>query len=46
MKARYVLVFMLFSLISTNRKINHRRFRVYPNAGPVPEARVRHHQLE
>ena len=35
---RYVHVFMLFSLISMNKKLNQNRFRVYPKAGPVPEA--------
>ena len=33
-------VFMLFSLISMNKKLNQNRFRVYPKAGPVPEAPV------
>ena len=31
---------MLFSLISMNRKINHRRFREHPKVGPVLEAPV------
>ena len=31
---------MLFSLIRMNKKLNHNRFRVYPKAGPVPEAPV------
>ena len=29
---RYVHVFMLFSLISMNKKLNQNRFRVYPKA--------------
>ena len=37
---RYVHVFMLFLLISTNKKLNQNKFRVYPKAGPVPEAPV------
>ena len=40
MLIRYVHVFMLFLLISMNKKLNHNRFRVYPKAGPVPEAPV------
>ena len=35
---RYVHVFMLFLLIIMNKKLNQNRFRVYPKAGPVPEA--------
>ena len=35
-----VLVFMLFSLINMNKILNQNRFRVYPKAGPVPEAPV------
>ena len=35
---KYVLVFMLFSLINMNKIINKNWFRVYPKAGPVPEA--------
>ena len=35
-----MLVFKLFSLISMNKMLNHNRFRVYPKAGPVPEAPV------
>ena len=31
-------MFMLFSLISMNKILNQNRFRVYPKAGPVPEA--------
>ena len=31
---------MLFSLISMNKMLNQNRFRVYPKAGPVPEALV------
>ena len=31
---------MLFLLISMNKKLNQNRFRVYPKAGPVPEAPV------
>ena len=38
MWTKYVLVFMLFSLINMNRIINHNRFRMYPKAGLVPEA--------
>ena len=33
-------MFMLFSLISMNKILNQNRFRVYPKAGPVPEASV------
>ena len=40
MIAKYVHVFILFSLISMNRKINYRRFRKYPKAGLVLEALV------
>ena len=29
---------MLFLLISMDKKLNQNRFRVYPKAGPVPEA--------
>ena len=35
-----MLVFMLFSLISMNKILNQNRIRVYPKAGPVPEAPV------
>ena len=35
---KYVLVFILFSLINMNKIINQNWFRVYPKAGPVPEA--------
>ena len=35
---KYVLVFMLFSLISMNKILNQNRFRVYPKTGLVPEA--------
>ena len=35
-----MLVFILFSLISMNKILNQNRFRVYPKAGPVPEAPV------
>ena len=35
---KILLVFMLFSLISMNKILNQNRFRVYPKAGPVPEA--------
>ena len=35
---KYVLVFMLFSLINMNKIINQNWFKVYPKAGPVPEA--------
>ena len=35
---KYVLVFMLFSLINMNKIINQNWFRVYPKMGPVPEA--------
>ena len=38
MKIKYVLMFMLFLLISMNRILNQNMFRVYPKAGPVPEA--------
>ena len=31
---------MLFLLISMNKKLNQNKFRVYPKAGPVPEAPV------
>ena len=31
---------MLFSIISMNKILNQNRFRVYPKAGPVPEAPV------
>jgi len=31
-------MFMLFSLISMNKILNQNRLRVYPKAGPVPEA--------
>ena len=31
-------VFKLFLLISMNNILNQNRFRVYPKAGPVPEA--------
>ena len=34
---KYVLVFILFSLINMNKIINQNWFRVYPKAGPVPE---------
>ena len=37
---KYVLVFMLFSLINMNKIMNQNWFRVYPKAGPVPEAPV------
>ena len=37
---KYVLVFMLFSLIRMNKILNQNRFRMYPKAGPVPEAPV------
>ena len=39
-RTKYLLVFMLFSLISMNKILNQNRFRVYPKAGPVPEAPV------
>ena len=35
---KYVLVFMLFSLINMNKIINQNWFRVYHKAGPVSEA--------
>ena len=35
---KYVLVFMLFSLKNMNKTMNQNWFRVYPKAGPVPEA--------
>ena len=35
---KYVLVFMLFSLISMNKLINKNRFRMYTKAILVPEA--------
>ena len=35
-----MIVFMLFSLISINKMLNQNRFRMYPKAGPVPEAPV------
>ena len=35
---KYVIVFILFSLISMNKILNQNRFRVYPKSGPVPEA--------
>jgi len=35
---KYVLMFMLFSLINMNKIINQNWFRVYPKTGPVPEA--------
>ena len=38
MRTKYVLVFLLFSLINMNKIINHSWFRMYPDAGPVPEA--------
>ena len=40
MCAKNMFVFMLFSLITMNKKLNQNRFRVYPKAGPVPEAPV------
>ena len=40
MKIKYVLVFMLFLLISMNKILNQNRFRMYPKTGPVPEAPV------
>ena len=33
---KYVLMFMLFSLININKIINQNWFRVYPKVGPVP----------
>ena len=33
-RTKYVLVFMLFSLINMNKIIN----QMYPETGPVPEA--------
>ena len=39
-RTKYVLVFMLFLLISMNKILNQNRFRVYPKVGPVPEAPV------
>ena len=38
MLTKYVIVFILFSLISMNKILNQKKFRVYPKAGPVPEA--------
>ena len=38
MWTKYVHVFMLFSLINMNKKLNQNRFRVYSKAGPVLEA--------
>ena len=38
MRTKYMLVFMLFSLISMNKLINQNMFRMYPKAVPVPEA--------
>ena len=38
MRIKYVLVFKLFSLINMNKIINQSWFRMYPDAGPVPEA--------
>ena len=35
-----MLVFMIFSLISMNKMLNQNRFRMYPKAGPMPEAPV------
>ena len=35
---KYVLVFILFSLINMNKIMNQNWFRVYPKSGPVPEA--------
>ena len=35
---KYVLVFMLFSLNNMTKIMNQNWFRVYPKAGPVPEA--------
>lgn len=35
---KHVFVFMLIPLSNTNRTINHRRFRGYPEVGPVTEA--------
>ena len=35
---KYALMFMLFSLITMNKIITQNWFRVYPKAGPVPEA--------
>ena len=37
-RTKYVLVFILFSLINMNKIINQSWFRMYPKAGPVPEA--------
>ena len=37
-RTKNVLVFMLFSLINMNKIINQKWFKVYPKAGPVPEA--------
>ena len=34
---KYVLVFILISLINMNKIINQNWFKVYPKAGPVPE---------
>ena len=39
-RIKYVLVFMLFSLINMNKILNQNRFRVYPKTGPVQEAPV------
>ena len=38
MRTKYVLVFILFSLINMNKIINQNWFRVYPKAGSVLEA--------
>ena len=37
---KYVLVFMLFSLINMNKIINQRWFKMYPEPGPVLESPV------
>jgi len=37
-RTKYVLVFILFSLINMNKIINQSWFRMYPEVGPVPEA--------
>jgi hypothetical protein len=40
MTKRYVIVFILILLKNMNKKVNHSRFRKYPEVGPVPEASV------
>ena len=37
-RTKYVFVFTLFSLINMNEIINQGWFRMYPEAGLVPEA--------